>query len=359
MNDQFENNDDDMNQPQSPDQIQQEQQHTQESQGDNESSFFDRHKKGVYVLLFAFLVFIALWSFKGGLFGSSNVKAKASSVPANIVPMSTKETSRQVDATHQQQHENILSQTDVENIVKEYIMDNPEVIVESMQNFQKKAMVEQANRSKEYIKNNINTITDGQPFIGNKGASITIVEFFDYKCGYCKKGNAVLEKLIQNDTDVKVVLYALPMMGEQSSVAAKAFNAAWQVAPNKFAQFNKALMNLSDINQQSIASVATKVGINPAVLSKSMSSDAVQQKLTENIMTAQNLGIQGIPAFIINGELITSFLDYDQLQTKIKSTRDALPTQNVSTPNETNASKPSVETKEQNTSELPLAAGIK
>lgn len=208
---------------------------------------------------------------------------------------------------------------EIENIIKEYIQNNPEVILGSLKNMEHKVAKERSEKAQDYIKKNINSITTNKPYLGNKNGTIVITKFFDYKCGYCKKAHTAIETLIKSTPNLKVVLVELPIMGPQSLVATQASLAVFNIAPTKFAQFNSSLMGLPNVDENAIKKLATQHNINAKNLMAAMKSSNVEQQIDANMSIAREVGIQGVPAFIIGDEFIPGFIDYNSLKAKVEN----------------------------------------
>lgn len=208
---------------------------------------------------------------------------------------------------------------EIENIVKEYIQNNPEVILGSLKNMEQKVAKERSAKAQDYIKSNINSITTDKPYLGNKNGAVIITKFFDYKCGYCKKAHTAIETLLKSTPNLKVVLVELPIMGPQSLIATQASLAVFNIAPTKFAQFNSSLMALPNVDENAIKKLATQYNINAKNLMTAMKSPKVEQQIDANMSIAREVGIQGVPAFIIGDEFIPGFIDYNSLKSKVEN----------------------------------------
>ncbi|MBP9791774.1 MAG: thioredoxin domain-containing protein [Rickettsiales bacterium] len=207
---------------------------------------------------------------------------------------------------------------EIENIIKEYIQKNPNVILESLKSMEQQMVQERSVKAQSYIKNNISSITTNKPYLGNQNGTVVITKFFDYKCGYCKKAHSAIDTLVKSNPSLKVVLIELPIMGQQSLVATQASLAVFNIAPTKFAKFNNDLMNTPNIDENTIKALATQNNINVQSLMAGMKSPQVEQEINSNMSIAREVGLQGVPAFIIGDEFIPGFIDYDTLKTKVE-----------------------------------------
>lgn len=217
-----------------------------------------------------------------------------------------------------------LSRADVEEIIKEYIQNNPEVILDSVDTYgrqQQEAGLEaqQAEIEKHlsWIENN-----DTLPVAGNPKGDVTVVEFFDYNCGYCKKALTDVTTLIAEDKNLKVVFIETPILGPTSTLAAK-----WAMAAKKqdaYLEYHIALMESSGmITESKLESVAEKVGLDVEKLRKDAESKEIAEEVAMKSSKAAQMGISGTPAFIINGKLYGGYVGLDRMRTAIAEAREA------------------------------------
>ncbi len=146
------------------------------------------------------------------------------------------------------------------------------------------------------------------PIRGNTNGQITLVEFMDFKCSYCKHMEPVIESLIGNNSDLRVVIKEYPVKGPVSTYAAKAALAAKK--QGKYMALHKALMDASDLSEEKVLELASSVGVNTTQLKKDMESKAISQQIQSNISLAQQLQIQGTPAFFIVKTDLNSPIDF-------------------------------------------------
>jgi protein-disulfide isomerase len=182
---------------------------------------------------------------------------------------------------------------------------------------------------KSLIKKNLITsheklINDpNSPTSGNPKGDVTIVEFFDYRCGYCKRVLPTMLKAVKEDGNVRIVYKELPILGAESVVASRASLAAWRLAPKKYEAFHTTLMaNKGHFSELKIRSIASDLSIDGNALIEGMKSSDIDFILNENHALAQSLGISGTPAFIIGEELVPGAVDMNTLKRMIKKARD-------------------------------------
>ena len=205
------------------------------------------------------------------------------------------------------------SRADIEKIIHAYIMDNPEVILQSVDNLAKQQQQAAVKAAAKALENNPKDFS-----IGPKDAPVTIVEYFDYNCGVCKHSVAWVQDQIKNsDGNVRFVFKEFPIFGEQSENAAHASLAAMK--QGKYFEFHQELMKQKAhaLTQEKIDEVAIKVGLDLEKLHKDMKSDEIQSHLDESRREGMSFSVEATPYFFVNGKLIPGF-DTNLLQNTIE-----------------------------------------
>ena len=195
--------------------------------------------------------------------------------------------------------------------IEEFILKNPEIIIKSLQNFEKNKEQEKEQTIKKFLEKNINTLEngDGNLFSGQKKSKNIIVEFFDYNCGYCKKSHEEIKKILLEEKDVKIIYLNLPVLSDNSIELAKISLAIGLEDKIKFNKFHDFLLDTKrSPKDNDILSFIKKLGLDYKKIKKSSESEQVKEIINKNILTANNLQIGGTPAFIINGELVSGFV---------------------------------------------------
>lgn len=213
---------------------------------------------------------------------------------------------------------------EIDKMIHSYIMKNPRVILDAVQRMQaqeEENKRELANKNLVSFRNEL--VNDpNAPVTGNPDGDVTIVEFFDYRCGYCKRVSPTVAKAVEDDGNVRVVFKEFPILGPESVIAARASLSVWRLAPEKYMDFHHALMGArGGISQNLVISVANKLGLNGDQLSKEMKSTDVENDIRNNHQLAQALGITGTPAFVIGNEMVPGAVDLDTLKSLIKEAR--------------------------------------
>jgi len=165
-------------------------------------------------------------------------------------------------------------------------------------------------------------ISPGDPVGGNPRGDVTIVEFFDVRCGYCKRLEPVMAQFLAQDRNVRIIYKDLPILGPASVLASKALLAAQK--QNAYEKLREALMKVSgEISTGSIQAEAQKLGLDWARLSKDMDDPAIKQRIDANLALAQMLGIQGTPAMVVGTELIPGAVGLTELKRVVAEARKA------------------------------------
>ena len=207
---------------------------------------------------------------------------------------------------------------EIKSMIREYLVENPEILQEMITALEtRRAEAERIATEKGIIEHQDALFRGDDAFVaGNPNGSVTLVEFFDYRCGYCKRAMKDLQKLIADNPDLRVVFKDYPVLGPDSLVASRAAIAAAQ--QGKYAQFHFGLMGRDGpVTEEAIFAVADEIGLDVNKLKKDMESEAVDKVLEENYALADALNIQGTPNFIIGDQLVAGARGYDFLSETI------------------------------------------
>jgi protein-disulfide isomerase len=210
----------------------------------------------------------------------------------------------------------------VEQVVEQYLHTHPEVIEQSLRILQAKREAEERERTRQVIATKQAALLNDpdSPVSGNLEGDVTVVEFFDYRCGYCKHVAGTVTQLQQDDPNVRVVYKDYPILGEASELASRAALAS--KVQGKHLAFHEALLAFKEeLNQDSILNIALEVGLDTAQLSKDMEAPRIHAMIERNRALARELGINGTPGFIIGTELAPGALELKDLKNLIKQAR--------------------------------------
>ncbi len=209
-------------------------------------------------------------------------------------------------------------------IIKDYLLTNPEILADVSKELERKQAAEAAAKAEKFLADNkAKVFTASSDFVlGNAKGDVSVVEFFDYNCGWCKRAVSDLLVLTKGDQKVRVVMKEYPIFGGPASVmAAKAAMAS--IKQNKYWEFHTALMREKQVTEQNLFTVAEKVGLNVAKLKTDMADPKIEQAIEQNIQLGQGLGIEGTPGFIVDSRVNVGYVPADGLKQMIGDTRKA------------------------------------
>lgn len=205
--------------------------------------------------------------------------------------------------------------------VAETLNNNPEIIINAMQNYEQKMREEAMARAQKLITDNMEAIANNpdSPAIGNKEGTVTVVEFFDFSCGYCHRLYPTLKNIIAKNPEVKLVLRELSFVSPSSAYAAKAALAANM--QGKYAELLDALMtNKGALTEPKIDELAAKAGVDLEKMKADMNSAKVDQIMKDTAELAAKIQVNGVPALVINGKMLQT-LDEAVIQSAIDAAK--------------------------------------
>jgi protein-disulfide isomerase len=214
------------------------------------------------------------------------------------------------------------TETKIEQAIHDYIMAHPEVVLESVRAYDARAKQAQLQSARDKVQANLKELHSNSPVAGDtKDANaVTVVEFFDYRCGYCKKMEGTVGELAKS-RGVRVVYKDLPILGPESLLAAQAALAADK--QGAYQAIHKRLMELREITASAIDQVAVELKLDVAQLKKDMASPEVAARLEKNQELAQKLGVNATPTFVIGNDVAPGALDAKAFQSAIEAARGA------------------------------------
>jgi len=207
-----------------------------------------------------------------------------------------------------------FNEEQIKKIVKDYIINNPEVIIQAVENIQKKKLEESNQQSSSYLEDNLQAIEESKepPILGNNSGEFKLVMFFDYNCSYCKKAHEYNKEIIKNYPTIKLVLRPLPILGEVSMYTAKVALAVHKISAEKFPLIHDGLMKTQPLNEANIKELLKKHEIDYALVENEINSYDIKQLVNHNFELAKNLGIKGAPSYIINGFFVPGLIDTEK-----------------------------------------------
>ena len=203
-----------------------------------------------------------------------------------------------------------------------FILANPEVLIESVQQLEARQQTAAADELKTLIGERRDEIFNdpASPVLGNEAGDVTLVEFFDYNCPYCRKAAPLMAELQASDQNVRLVYKEFPILGPGSAFAARAALASQK--QGKYAEFHEAMMTHSGaIDESSTLEIARRIGLDIDQLQQDMQDPAIEDSIQRNLALAGDLRINGTPSFVVGDDIIRGLTDLPTLQGLIAEAR--------------------------------------
>jgi protein-disulfide isomerase len=211
--------------------------------------------------------------------------------------------------------------TEIEAIVHSYLLEHPEVLREVSVELEKRQKAEEADLRGHAIADNKQALFDSpfQAVIGNPKGKITLVEFFDYNCGYCKRALSDLVNLVKAEPELRVVLKDFPVLGPNSVEAAQVASAARkQISGEKFFEFHqKLLASHGPIGREQALAVAKEVGLDVDRLQKDAKDPSIRAGIEDVMKLADALALTGTPSYVVGDEAVVGAVGFAELKTKV------------------------------------------
>ena len=216
--------------------------------------------------------------------------------------------------------------SEIEKIVREYLIQHPEVLQEAMTELEKKQAADESAKAQAAVKDNAETIFNSsrQVVTGNPQGDVTFVEFFDYNCGYCKRAMDDMFALMKSDPKLKIVLKEFPVLGPGSVEAARVAVAVrmQDKTGKKYMDFHqKLLTGRGQADKAKAMAVAKEVGADMARLEKDMASPEVKAMLEETFKLAEPLGLNGTPSYVVGKNVVIGAVGVAELKSKVNTAR--------------------------------------
>ncbi|MGB5865443.1 MAG: DsbA family protein [Sulfitobacter sp.] len=209
--------------------------------------------------------------------------------------------------------------------VRAYLFENPEVIMQSVEILQNREAEQQAQADVDLVTQNADAIfNDGYSWVGgNPDGDIVLVEFLDYRCGFCKRAHGEVAELLESDGNIKLIVKELPILGDASVVASRFAVAVKQVAGgDSYKAITDALMSFNgEITMPALRRLGTTFGLDMEAIEARMGSDEVTAEIATTRALAGLLQISGTPTFVMHDELLRGYLPLDQMQALVAEKR--------------------------------------
>lgn len=210
---------------------------------------------------------------------------------------------------------------EIEEIVREYLLREPEIIMQAIEELQRRREATTAAAQQERLASGRDALVadDRDPIIGNPDGDVTLVEFFDYRCGYCRAMAEPLQSLLEEDPELRVVMKEFPILGPDSQLASRAALAAQM--QGGYEAMHWALLAENSIGEAVVQRLAEEQGLDVEQLMADMESEAVAEHIQDNILLAQGLAINGTPSFVIGDTILPGAVPATRLADLISQER--------------------------------------
>lgn len=200
----------------------------------------------------------------------------------------------------------------IETIVREYILTHPEILPQAMENLQSQNLSKVVASNRQRIETPVGDAWEGAP-----DADVTLVEFYDYACGYCRASIADIDRLLAEDKKLKIVYRDMPVLGQDSVEAARLSIAA--AMAGKFTAMHKPLYAKGRLTPDVLASAGRDIALDKAAIA----NPAVEEELTKNLQLQRDLDLSGTPAWVVGNKVLVGAVGYEGLKAAIAEARAA------------------------------------
>tara|TARA_B110000908_G_C10215881_1_gene432795 strand:- start:1109 stop:1726 length:618 start_codon:yes stop_codon:yes gene_type:complete len=204
-------------------------------------------------------------------------------------------------------------------------MEQPQVIMDAVNQLEARQQQDAAQADLTLVSDNAEALfNDGYSFVGgNPDGDITLVEFLDYRCGYCRKAHTEVAKMLETDGNIRLIVKEFPILGEQSVLASRFAMAVKQVAGDEiYKAVNDALMTLpGEISMPTLARLGKTYDLDMALVEDAMNGPEIADQLAQTKALAQRMRITGTPTFVLQDEMLRGYLPYDQMMLVVNDKR--------------------------------------
>lgn len=215
-----------------------------------------------------------------------------------------------------------IKREEIETIIRSYLLENPELMLEVQEALTAKQEELRVAKQAETLSQMNDAIYNSKfnMTIGNPDAKITLVEFFDYNCGFCRRALADMDRIVAENPDVKFIMKEFPVLGEQSMEAAQVGLAVIQKYPELYDKFHRELLSAPGGKNGSVANlIAVRLGADQKMLESVIGGDENASAIEEVYALADGLGITGTPSYVIGDEVVFGAVGYDRIMPKINN----------------------------------------
>ena len=209
---------------------------------------------------------------------------------------------------------------EINDKIKNFILKNPQIIIESLNNFEKEKDNERRVENKQKIQkfNDLIFKSNTSIYEGQVSAKKTIVEFFDYNCSYCKRAHKDIKAVLKKSGDVKIIYKNFPILSENSVKLAKYAIILSEMDNKKFIDFHNIIIShKGQIKEEDLEKIFKKLNILKSEIDLKLNDENVLKSLENDINLSKKLGLRGTPAFIINDEIIFGYINFEEMLSKL------------------------------------------
>lgn len=208
--------------------------------------------------------------------------------------------------------------------IRTYLLENPEILVEMYSLLEERQRAATAETEQSLVSDNATAIfEDGFSYVGgNPEGDVTLVEFLDYQCGYCRKAHPDVARLIEEDGNIRWIVKEFPILGPNSELAARAaISTKLTEGDEAYARLHEALMTSPPVTEQNLDAMLTANGLDAAKIRAGMDAPEVTERISATHELARTLNIAGTPTFVLGDELVRGYVPLDQLETIVANKR--------------------------------------
>ncbi len=209
----------------------------------------------------------------------------------------------------------------LQNEISKFIEENPEIIIQALKKSQMRQAEVEAKKAEGAVKDILPKLKERTAIAGNNDGDVVFAVFHDFNCGFCRKSVGDVVKVSENFKDVKIVLINLPILGPLSVDKARVSEAIAKIAPEKSFEFFRKMEKETPANLDQILAIAESVGVDAGKIKEVAKSPEIENILSQNRAIAEQVGVQGTPAFVINSQIIKGALGYDAFANAINKAK--------------------------------------
>jgi len=210
--------------------------------------------------------------------------------------------------------------------IRAYLLEHPEVLYEAIQILESRREADKRQADANLVAENRQAIFhDGVSWVGgNPDGDVTLVEFLDYRCGYCKRAHPDIQALIESDPNLRYVVKEFPILGPDSTTAARMAVAALKLNPDRYRVLNDILMRFDgQLSEAAAYQIAAHAGYDIAALKEAAADPEIDARIAETYGLARKLGLEGTPSFIVGNRIIRGYLPLDAMRDAVVAARAA------------------------------------